>query len=426
MTGALLALIIFVAVFLAIVFNLADRAVLVIVGALTMVGTGIISTNDAIASVHWEAIGLIFGMFVLVAALSESGFFRWIGLYLLKKTRFDFTKIFIVFCGLAALLSAFMDSITVIMFIASATIEVCRVLKVSPLPIVIAEICSANIGGSATMVGDPPNVIIGTALNLTFSDFATHTAPIAMIAFSVNLVVFALLHRRLFENRHVDFEKTVREFKDVDAFGAVTDVKLMRMALSVFAFIVTLLVMHDSLDMHVSYVAILGASIVILLGRRKMDDLIDKIDWHTIVFLAGLFVMVGGIEKTGLLADFANGLAGLSGGNVLVFAFLLFWVSAALGALLDNIPFAAAMVPVIPALSAQTGVPVDSIAYTTTLGCNIAGNMTPIGASANVVGLAIASKKNVEWSWKEYCRASIPMTMASLIVASILILILLY
>lgn len=426
MTGVLLALTIFVAVFLAIVFNLADRAVLVIVGALAMVGTGIISTNDAIASIHWEAIGLIFGMFVLVAALSESGFFRWVGLYLMKKTRFDFTKIFIVFCGLAAFLSAFMDSITVIMFIASATIEVCRVLKVSPLPIVIAEICSANIGGSATMVGDPPNVIIGTALNLTFSDFATHTAPIAMIAFSVNLVVFAILHRRLFENKHVDFEKTVRELKDVDAFGAVTDVKLMRMALSVFAFIVTLLVMHDSLDMHVSYVAILGASLVILFARRKMDDLIDKIDWHTIVFLAGLFVMVGGIEKTGLLADFANGLVGLSGGDVLIFAFLLFWVSAALGALLDNIPFAAAMVPVIPALSAHTGVPVDSIAYTTTLGCNIAGNITPIGASANVVGLAIASKKNVEWSWKEYCKASIPMTMASLIVASILMLILLY
>lgn len=426
MTGMLLALAIFVAVFLAIVFNLADRAVLVIVGALAMVGTGIISANDAIASIHWEAIGLIFGMFVLVAALTESGFFRWVGLYLLKKTRFDFTKIFIVFCGLAALLSAFMDSITVIMFIASATIEVCRVLKVSPLPIVIAEICSANIGGSATMVGDPPNVIIGTALNLTFSDFVTHTAPIAMIAFSVNLVVFAVLHRRLFENRHVDFDKTVQEFKDVDAFGAVTDVRLMRMALSVFAFIVTLLVMHDSLDMHVSYVAILGASMVILFARRKMDDLIDKIDWHTIVFLAGLFVMVGGIEKTGLLADFANGLVGMSGGNVLVFAFLLFWVSAALGALLDNIPFAAAMVPVIPALAAQTGVPVDSIAYTTTLGCNIAGNMTPIGASANVVGLAIASKKNVEWSWKEYCKASIPMTIASLIVASILMLILLY
>jgi Na+/H+ antiporter NhaD/arsenite permease-like protein len=422
----LLALAIFVAVFLAIVFNLADRAVLVIVGALAMVGTGLISANDAIASIHWEAIGLIFGMFVLVAALTESGFFRWVGLYLLKKTRFDFTKIFIVFCGLAAFLSAFMDSITVIMFIASATIEVCRVLKVSPLPIVIAEICSANIGGSATMVGDPPNVIIGTALNLTFSDFVTHTAPIAMIAFSVNLVVFAVLHRRLFENKHVDFDKTVQEFKDVDAFGAVTDVRLMRMALSVFAFIVTLLVMHDSLDMHVSYVAILGASMVILFARRKMDDLIDKIDWHTIVFLAGLFVMVGGIEKTGLLADFANGLVGLSGGNVLVFAFLLFWVSAALGALLDNIPFAAAMVPVIPALAVQTGVPVDSIAYTTTLGCNIAGNITPIGASANVVGLAIASKKNVEWSWKEYCRESIPMTMASLIVASILMLILLY
>jgi Na+/H+ antiporter NhaD/arsenite permease-like protein len=423
--NGLLALIIFAAVYIVMVLDLADRTVMVLFGALTMVGLGVLTEGEAIAAIRWEAIGLIFGMFILVAALTESGFFRWIGLHALKKTKFDLLKIYIVFCALSAFLAAFMDCITVMVFMASLTIEVCVILKAPPLPIIFAEIFSANIGGCATMVGDPPNVIVGTELNMTFIDFATHTAPIAMIAFAVNLVFFGLWYKKIFEKKNVDIGKIIEEHKDLNPFSAVTDVKQMRMALMVFAFTVTLLVMHSVLDLMVAYVAILGAALVILLGHRKMDHLIEKIDWHTIVFLAGLFVMVGGLEKSGLLSEFANGIVGVSGDSPIIIMSVLLWTVGLLAAVFDNIPLAAAMVPVIRSISAQTGVEVNSLAYTMTLGWDIGGNATPIGASTNIVALAIAEKNHLEYSWRDYCKVGIPAVIVTLLVVNLLVVLLL-
>jgi len=424
--SSLLALIIFAAVYAVIVLDLADRTVAVIFGALLMVGLGVLSESQAIAAIHWEAIGLIFGMFVLVAALSESGFFRWIGLQTLRATNFDLLKIFISFCGLAAFLSAFMDCITVMVFMASLTVEVCAILKAPPMPIIFAEICSSNIGGSATMVGDPPNVIVGTELNLTFIDFVTHTAPIAMVAFATILLFFGFTYRRMFEKRNIDVEKIIEENKHLDPFSAVKDIKQMRMALMVFAFTVTLLILHNVLDMLVAYVAILGAALVILLGRRKIDDLIQKIDWRTIVFLAGLFVMVGGLENSGLLSSFAHSLTGISGRDAHLLATTLLWLVAAMAALFDNIPLAAAMVPVIQSISSTTGIPADKLAYTATLGWDIGGNATPIGASTNIVALAVAEKHNLQYSWKEYCKVAIPASLVALVVINLLILLLFF
>lgn len=422
MDNSWLALIIFAAVYVIIVLDLADRTVAVIAGALLMVGLGILTEAEAIAAIHWEAIGLIFGMFVLVAALSESGFFRWIGLQALRATRFDLLKIFIVFCGLAAFLSAFMDCITVMVFMASLTVEVCAILRAPPMPIIFAEICSSNIGGSATMVGDPPNVIIGTELNLTFIDFATHTAPIAMVAFATILLFFGFTYRKMFERKNVDVAKIIEENKDLDPFSAVKDIKQMRMALVVFVFTVTLLILHNVLDMLVAYVAILGAALVIILGNRKMDDLIQKIDWHTIIFLAGLFVMVGGLESSGLLSDFASSLTGISGGDAYLLATCLLWLVALMAALFDNIPLAAAMMPVVESISANTGIPSSKLAYTMTLGWDVGGNATPIGASTNIVALAVAEKHNLKYSWKEYCRVAIPASIVALIVINVLVL----
>jgi Na+/H+ antiporter NhaD/arsenite permease-like protein len=418
-------LVIFVAVYIVMVLDLADRTVIVLFGALSMVGLGVLTEGEAISSIRWEALGLIFGMFILVAALTESGFFRWIGLHALRATEFNILKVFVVFCGLSAFLSAFMDCITVMVFMASLTIEVCVILKAPPLPIIFAEIFSANIGGCATMVGDPPNVIVGTELNMNFIDFATHTAPIAMIAFAVNLVVFGLWYRKMFEKKKVDVEKIIAEHKDLDPFSAVTDLKQMRMALVVFVFTVTLLILHSALDLVIAYVAILGAALVILFSRRKMDHLIEKIDWHTIVFLAGLFVMVGGLEKSGLLSQFANVLVEASGSNTILLLSLLLWTVGLMAALFDNIPLAAAMIPVIKTVSAQTGVPVESLAYTMTIGWDIGGNATPIGASTNIVGLAIAEKANIKYSWKDYCKVGIPAVMITLAVVNIAVILLL-
>lgn len=429
MDNALIALLVFAAVYVVIVLNLADKTVAVLFGALTMVGLGILSEVRAIESVHWEAIGLIFGMFVLVAALSDSGFFRWIGLHALKITRFSFYKIFIVFCVLSAFLAAFMDSITVMIFMASLTVEVCVILKAPVMPILIAEICSANIGGSSTMVGDPPNVIIGTALDLSFMDFVMNTGPIAVVAFVVNLLIFGFLYRHIFKKRKEkndeEIKKIIEEHKDLDPFSAITDLRQMRIALIVFAFTVTLLIMHSVLDLLVAYVAILGATLVLIIGGRKLDHLIDKIDWHTIVFLAGLFVMVGGLEESGLLASFANYLAGLSGGNLILLSTILLWTAAILSAIFDNVPLSAAMIPIIETLSAKTGAPLDSLGYTLAMGSDIGGNATPIGASANVVGLAVAEKNGVKHTWREYCRTAVPAMIITMLVINVLVILIL-
>ncbi|MBU0684621.1 MAG: ArsB/NhaD family transporter [Thermoplasmatota archaeon] len=419
-----LAILIFAAVYVAMVFDLVDRTVAVLFGALTMVGLGILSEKEVIQYIHWEALGLIFGMFVLVAALKESGFFRWIGLLALQATKFQTLKVFIIFCGLSAFLAAFMDSITVMVFMASLTIEVCTILRVPPIPFLIAEICSANIGGSATMVGDPPNVIIGTALNLTFSDFASNTGPIAMIAFAVNILVFGLIYEKLLNRKHHDVKDIMEEHKDLDPFSAIEDLRLMRIALIVFIFTVTLLTLHSAIDMFVAYAAILGATLVLFLGGRKMDHLIDKIDWHTIVFLGGLFVMVGGLDSSGVLSSFAHSLVGFTGDSVVLVILVVLWISALLSALLDNVALSAAMIPVIQTISADTGIPLNSLAYTLALGCDVGGNATPIGASANVVGLAVAEKHGIKFTWAQYCKVAIPATIVTMIVTNVLIFVL--
>ncbi len=412
---------IFVIVYVAMVFDLVDKTVAVLFGALTMVGLGILSEKEVIKYIHWEALGLIFGMFILVAAMKDSGFFRWIGLHALQITKFETRRIFIVFCGLSAFLAAFMDSITVMVFMASLTIEVCAILKIPPMPFLIAQICSANIGGSSTMVGDPPNVIIGTALNLTFSDFARNTGPIAMIAFAVNIIVFGVIYEKLLNRKHHDVKQIMEEHKDLDPFSAIQDLKLMRVSLVVFIFTVTLLVMHSVIDMVVAYAAILGATLVLFFGGRKMDHLVDKIDWHTIVFLGGLFVMVGGLESAGVLSNFAHTLIGFTGGDVVLVTIVVLWVAALLSALLDNVAIAAAMVPIIRTISADTGIPLNPLAYTVALGCDVGGNATPIGAPANVVGLAVAEKHGIKVTWAQYCKVAIPATLVTMIVINVLV-----
>lgn len=425
MDQGLIGIAIFAVVYVAMVFDLVDRTVAVLFGALTMVGLGILSEKEVIKYIHWEALGLIFGMFVLVAALKDSGFFRWIGLHALRATKFEILRIFIVFCGLSALLAAFMDSITVMVFMASLTIEVCAILRVRPMPFLLAQICSANIGGSSTMVGDPPNVIIGTALNLTFFDFARNTGPIAIVAFAVNITFFGIVYERLLNRKHHDVKQIMEEHKNLDPFSAIEDLRLMRISLMVFMFTVTLLVMHSVIDMIVAYAAILGATLVLFLGGRKMDHLIDKIDWNTIVFLGGLFVMVGGLESAGVLSGAAHALVDFTGGDVVLVTIVVLWIAALLSALLDNVALSAAMVPVIKTISADTGIPLNPLAYTLALGCDIGGNATPIGASANVVGLAVAEKHGIKVSWAQYCKVAIPATIVTMIVVNVLVFLLL-
>lgn len=411
-------------VYALIVSERVHRTTAVLLGAVLVLGLGVLTIGEAVAYVNWEALGLIFGMFILVAALTESGFFRWIGLHALRAAKFRAGRVFLLFCGLAAVLAAFMDSITVMIFMGSLALEVSRVLKVHPIPFLLGLITSANIGGSATMVGDPPNVIIGTALHLGFADFVVNVGPVALAVFAVNAGFFYLYYRRKEFDRPPSLaEEDLAKHRELDPFSAIKDLRLLRVSLTVFAFTVTLLVLHQLLDLVVAFVALLGATLVLIFGGKDMPELVTKIDWHTLLFLGGLFVIVGGLEKTGVLSDAARALGSVSGGNVALLLTLILWSSALLSMVLDNIPFAAAMVPVIRDLSLQTGIPLPHLAWFLALGTDIGGNGTPIGASANVVGLAVGEKGGVHVSWPEYLRVALPATLLSLAAANLLLLI---
>ena len=398
------------------------RTTAVLLGVVLVLGFRILTVDEAVRYVAWEALGLIFGMFILVAALTESGFFRWVGLHALQAAHYRPPRIFVLFCGLAAVLAAFMDSLTVMIFMASMTMEVCRVLGLRPTPFLIGQITSANIGGAATMVGDPPNVIIGTSLNLGFLDFAANTGFIALFVFATNLGFFYLHFRRT--ATRIPTASTPTSSADggaLNPFSAVKDVRLMRISLVAFAFTVTLLVLHQVLDVVVAFVALLGATFVLILGGRDMPELVSKIDWHTLLFLGGLFVIVGGLEKTGALHDVAQGLGGLAGGNRALLLTLLLWPAALLSTVLDNVPFTAAMVPVIRDLAATQGVPIGPLAWTLAMGVDVGGNATPIGAAANVVGLAVAEKGGLHVRWREYLSVAVPATVVSIVVVNLLL-----
>lgn len=418
----LLAIAVMVLVYVLIVSERVHRTTAVLLGVLLLLGLGILTLPEAVAYVDWNALGLIFGMFVLVSALRDAGFFRWLGLHALRAARFRPARTFLLLCALTGVLAAFMDSITVMIFMASLALEASRLLGVRATPFLIGMITSANIGGSATMVGDPPNVIMGTALNLGFLDFAKNVGPVALAAFAVNMGFFILYFRGThLPGRHRTPTPAAAD-GGWDPASAVTDWRLLRVALIVFAFTVTLLVLHQVLDLMVAFVALLGATLVLIFGGKDMPDLVSKIDWHALMFLGGLFVVVGGLEKTGVLDDLGRGLGGIAGGNPAVLLTLLLWMSAILSMVLDNVPFAAAMVPVIRNLSVGSGIPAGTMVWPLALGMNVGGNATPIGASANVVGLAVAEKANVHVTWREYMASAAPASFVAIAVCNLILL----
>lgn len=426
------AVILFVLIYALMISGKVHRTIIAIWGAVLFVGfpiitregikLGLLTRTDLLRYENWEALGLIFGMFTLVAALRESGFFRWFGLTILKATKFDPLLVFVLFAVISAVLAAFMDSITVLLFMATLTIEVCGLLKINPLPLLILEITSANIGGSATMVGDPPNIIIGTSYHYAFIDFVRNTGPIAIIVFVANLIFFYFWYRKMFERRREIAKEAFAKGQHIDPATAITDVKLMRIGLVIFAIVVGLLATHHLLNLSVAFIGILGASLVLLLGGSKMPEIIERIDWHTLIFFACLFIMVGGLEKTGVLADIANGIGRFSGGNPVLTVISIIWVSAIFSAFVDNVPFAAAMVPIVKNLSHITHIPLTTMAWALALGTDIGGNATPIGASANIVGISVTEKRTgKKISWRSYCKVAFPATLFSILLISILV-----
>ena len=364
------------------------------------------------AGINWETIFFICGMMIMVEGMADSGFFRWLCMALARKVHYRVVPIFIMFMMVSAVLSMFIDSITVILFLAAVTVELAHLLKFDPVPVILAEIFCANLGGSATMCGDPPNIIIGTALGYSFGDFIVNTGLIALVSMIAIVPYFYLIFRKKLRT-----EGTLDPVSCPDPREAIKSRQSFTVSCLIFGSAVLLLVTHAQTGLTVSCIGVLVGAVTLLTSGKHATSLLKKVDWHTLLFFMGLFVVISGLEQTGVLELLASLIGKATGGNAVAMIAIILWGSAVASAFVDNIPFAATMIPVIRSLSAVQGVDLETLAWTLSMGTDIGGSATPIGASANVVGTAIAEKNGHPISWGRYCRSMVPATILVMIIS---------
>ena len=376
--------------------------------------------TESTKGINWQTIIFIAGMMIMVEGMALSGFFSWLCLTIAKAVRYNTTKIFIMFMILAFVLSMFIDSITVILFLAAITITQSKLLQFNPIPVIIAEIFCSNLGGSSTMCGDPPNIIIGTALHYTFTDFLTNTGVIAIICLVLMIFFFYMCFRKKLGTRNLSEEEIA---KMPTPQSAITDKRAFIISTVIFLCAVILLVTHGQTGLTVSTIGIIAAIATCITAGKKSKAILRRVDYPTLVFFTGLFIVVGGLEETGILELIATFIHAISGGNITFIVIIIIWISAVASAIIDNIPFSATMIPIIKSLAVTSGADLSVLAWTLALGTDIGGSATPIGASANVVGIAVASKNGHHISWKQYCKYSISATLIVITVSMLYIIV---
>lgn len=373
------------------------------------------SAEAGTAGINWSTIIFIAGMMIMVEGMAASGFFRWLCMRIASLVHYKTIPVFVTFMFMSAVLSMFIDSITVIMFLAAVTVELGQLIGYNPVPMILAEIFCANLGGSATMCGDPPNIIIGTSLGYSFKDFLLNTGVIAGISLIAAVIYFYFAFRRELEGS----ETTLTQYPDPRS--AIKDGRSFAISSIIFLCTVLMLVTHAETGLTVAFIGVFSAVATLICAGKNIKIILKGVDYKTLLFFIGLFVVVGGLEQTGVLEMAAGVIGDISGGNPYVMTAIIIWVSAAASAFVDNIPFAATMIPVIKSLCAAQGVSLPVLAWALSIGTDIGGSATPIGASANVVGTSVAARNGYPISWARYCRRAVPATVIVLVISTVCI-----
>ncbi len=372
---------------------------------------------ESSSGINWATILFIAGMMIMVEGMARAGFFRWLCMTIAKAVKYQVIPIFITFMIMSTILAMFIDSITVILFLAAVTVELAQLLKFNPVPMILSEVFCANLGGSATMCGDPPNIIIGTSLGYSFADFITNTGLIALISLFVILIYFYFAFRK---------ELTAGSKGGVpincpDPKEAITDKRGFAISSVIFLCAVVLLVTHAQTGLTVAFIGVLIAAVTLIAAGKDAMKLLKGLDYKTLLFFIGLFVVVGGLEQTGILNIIASFIEKISGGNGIAMAMIIMWISAIASAFIDNIPFAATMIPVIKSLAETSNVNLAVLSWALAMGTDVGGSATPIGASANVVGTSVAAKNGHPVSWGTYCKTAVPATVIVMVISMICI-----
>lgn len=442
----ILAVVIFIAMFLLIVMEKFERqyitlaagaaVILLVFGLVMRSGTAILETlnlgsffkmdfwysmgesAESAMGINWATIVFILGMMIMVEGMANAGFFRWLCLELAKLVHYKPVPLFLTFMILSSVLAMFIDSITVILFLAAVTVELAKLLKFNPIPMILSEIFCANLGGSATMCGDPPNIIIGTSLGYSFADFLVNTGLIAAVGLVAVVLYFFLIYRK---ELSAEGEGQV-DLETIPAPGsAISNKRDFLFSCVIFLAAVILLATHSATGLTVALIGVAVALATLLAFWKHALELLKKVDYKTLLFFVGLFIVVGGLEQTGVLEVLAGFIGQISGGNLKLMVAIIIWLSAVASAFVDNIPFAATMIPVIKTLAASQGVDLSTLTWALAMGTDIGGSATPIGASANVVGTSVASRNGYFIDWKTYCKTAVPATVIVITISMVIL-----
>ncbi|MFC0531836.1 SLC13 family permease [Phytohabitans kaempferiae] len=417
--GAIVAVIIFSVAFFLIATERVHRVAVVLGAAGLMVALRLVPGDDVFYSEHagidWGVIFLLLGMMIIVGVIKQTGVFEFLGIWAGKKSRGQPYRLLVLLMVITAVASPFLDNVTTVMLVAPVTIAVCQKLDLPAAPYLIAEALASNIGGAATLIGDPPNIIIGARAGLTYNDFIVHMTPITIVLF----VMFVLMARLMFRKAFVHKPERVEAVMRLNGRDAIKDKGLLIRCLIVLTLVMVGFALHHVLHLEPSVIALLGAGLMVLVSGVKASDYLAEVEWTTLVFFMGLFVMVGGLVETGVIDRLGGWAVDAVGDNYFLAATALIFGSAVLGAFFDNIPYVATMAPVVEELVAQAPDPDtgQSLWWAFALGADLGGNGTAVAASANVVVLGIAAQHGQPITFWQFTKYGIITTLVTVTVA---------
>jgi Na+/H+ antiporter NhaD/arsenite permease-like protein len=410
---AVLGLAIFVGTYALIATERIHKAVAALAGGVLMILLGIVSQEQAFEEIDFNVIFLLAGMMILAAIIRTTGVFGWLAIRAARLAGGEPYRILVVLSVITAVASAFLDNVTTVVLVGPITLFLAARLGMNPFPFLVSEILASNIGGSATLIGDPPNLLIGSAAGLDFTDFLLVMTPLAILLLAVYLVAARWLFRGM-----LDADPDLRSsFLDLDERSMITRPTLLRQSLAVMGLTLLGFLAHGALHLEPATIALAGAAALMLIARVNPDEILREVEWPTLFFFIGLFMLVAGVIEIGLIDAVAAGIEELTGGALAATSLLVLWVSAVLSALIDNIPYTATMIPVVAQLS--EGQPNDAIWWALAIGADLGGNATLIGASANVILAGMSEREGHPITFSQYLRFGVPVTLGTMVIATV-------
>jgi Na+/H+ antiporter NhaD/arsenite permease-like protein len=425
--------IVLLSIYIALSFELVHRAVIALFGAaiiiIIIVSTGIIGAADsfefATNSIDFNTIGLLLGMMIIVAILAETGIFQYIGIKLSKLSKGSLYMLLVLLGTFTAVSSMFIDNVTAVLLMVPVTISVFRILNLSPIPFILAQVLTSNVGGAATLIGDPPNILIGSAANIDFTSFIIHLGPAVAISFAASLILLKLLFRKDLKVKPQHLDELMSRHENV----FIAEKKgLMKKSLAVLFAVIILFVILGGFHVEPSLIALGGAGTLMLITRANPERVFHEVDWTTLIFFAGIFIIIGGAEESGMIDILSKGALGITGGEPWTTLFVVIWLSAIASAFVDNIPFAATMIPLVSTLSqnesisaAFGGFAINPLWWALALGAGLGGNGTLIGSSAGIIAVGLAEKQGYTITFNRFLKIGFPFMIFTTAIASIVL-----